>query len=146
MRSDVDEAMSNDPLRKALIQIKAVCTDNATAPRNDLALKFIREIAVSALAKSAPASWADLSCQEQFDLATKIAANVGYVLAPEPNIQAAENAQDARAEVIEECAEAAQAEFASCISEYILIGPGGIASRMVGAIRALAELQEKGDE
>lgn len=37
------------------------------------------------------AAWEWLSCDEQFALATKIAANVGYVLLPEVSIQDAED-------------------------------------------------------
>jgi hypothetical protein len=55
--------------------------------------------------------WSGLSCEGQFELATKIAANVGYVIVQEPGIQAAEDRPAApaldRAAVIEECAQIA---------------------------------------
>lgn len=37
-------------------------------------------------------AWDALSCDDQFALARRIAANVGYVLVPEPSIQDAEDA------------------------------------------------------
>lgn len=45
----------------------------------------------SAMLAAAPASplpgggWQDMTCDEQFALATEIAANIGYVLQPEPD-------------------------------------------------------------
>lgn len=47
-----------------------------------------------------------------------------------------------RAAVIEECAEKARAAYQDCMNEFMLIGAGGMASRMVNAIRSLAP---KGD-
>ena len=43
------------------------------------------QIAQALAPPGSDASWADLPCDEQFALATQIAANIGYTLAPEPD-------------------------------------------------------------
>jgi hypothetical protein len=48
-----------------------------------------------------------------------------------------------RAAVIEEAIKAARSAYDQCVADFVMIGPSGIAGRMIGAMRALADT--KGD-
>ncbi len=44
-----------------------------------------------------------------------------------------------RDQAIKECAEAARTAFENAMNDYVLIGPGGMASRMISEILALED-------
>ena len=76
---------------RALAQFRAIFGD-AADQRIGISLNAKDTIAVATLlrraAPGAPERWRELSPDEQFALATRIAANVGYELTPEPPLSA----------------------------------------------------------
>jgi hypothetical protein len=85
----------------------------------------VRTILTAALALALPSSPAPM---EQFGWRWMYLKDTTWTVGAGATIRAA---------AIEECALAARAAFDSSIQDYALIGPGGLAASMIGAIRAL---------
>jgi hypothetical protein len=134
-----------EPLREAIA--RAICCPKGCV-RNDDCLagdrREHREIAAAILAlappvvdRSAdpvlPGSTITVIIPSGYDTAWDFLNDCGLESVPTVDREA----------VIEQAVRAARSAYEGCVADFVMIGPSGVAGRMIGAIRALADAKVK---